>query len=224
MDQYKINETKDWSNIYNYFKEQKTIGIATKNPGKFRAFCELLNELDLEVVFLNELKTVEESDSAKENAIQKAIVASRQVDIPVLSTDENIFLSFLKDEEQPNARIKRIVNYDPTDEEMIEYYLNILEKLENKTGLGIIETYSVIAYKSEVCNMLYEKDTCFFKYPGSKILIKGRPLASLDYHPKYKKYYTELTNEEKEDINNQARKLISDFVNKTLIGIYKDKI
>lgn len=51
-----------------------------------------------------------------------------------------MFLPFLKDEEQPNAKIKRIVNDDPTDEEMREYYLNILEKLENKTGIAIIET------------------------------------------------------------------------------------
>jgi len=198
---------------------KKLIGIATKNPGKFKSFCEILNKLDLEVVFLNELKTAEESDSAKENAIQKAIVASSQVDIPVLSTDESMSLSFLKDEEQPKARIKRIVNDNPTDEEMIEYYLKILERLENKTGLGIIETYSVIAYKSEVCDILYEKDKCFFKYPGSKILIKGRPLASLVYYPQYDKYFTELTDKEKEEINNQAKKLISDFINRTLTGI-----
>lgn len=202
---------------------KKAIGIATKNPGKFSTFCKLLDELDLEVIFLNELKTVEESDSAKENAIQKAVTASNQVDIPVLSTDESMYLPFLKDAEQPNAKIKRIVNDDPTDEEMLEYYLNILEKVENKTGLGIIETYSVIAYKGEVCDILYEKDECFFKYPGSKLLISGRPLASLDYYPKYRKYYTELTDEDKEEINNQAKKLISNFVDRTLNGIYKNK-
>ena len=101
---------------------KKTIGIATKNPGKFSTFCELLDELDLEVVFLNRLKTAEESDSAKENAVQKAVTASNQVDIPVLATDESMSLPFLKAEEQPNAKIKRIVNDDPTDEEMLEYY------------------------------------------------------------------------------------------------------
>lgn len=37
----------------------KKIGIATRNLGKFSTFCKLLDELDLEVVFLNELKTVD---------------------------------------------------------------------------------------------------------------------------------------------------------------------
>jgi hypothetical protein len=200
----------------NTFIKNKVLGIATKNPGKFNTFCELLDGLNLEIIFLNDLETVIENDTVKENAILKAVSASNQVDIPVLSTDESMHLTFLEEEKQPNEKIKRIVNVDPTDEEMLKYYLDILNKQENKIGTGIIETYSVIAYKGLVCDILYEKDSCFFKYPGSTIRISGRPLASLDYYPKYNKYYTELSNEEKDIIYGCSKKIISDFVAQTL--------
>jgi len=180
----------------------RTLGIATNNIGKYDLFKRMLFSLSPDINLVKINCHVNEINDISKNAEYKALFASKTVNFPVFSTDEALIFSHLDDPFQPGSRIKRIISSDPSDEQLVTYYSDLLLKLEPAQRSGKISTSIAFAIQGSLLSSSVLHQDCMFKIPPSKIRLPGRPLASLHYYPQYEKFYSELTESEKlsEDI------------------------
>ncbi|HDR3523477.1 hypothetical protein C1N66_30900 (plasmid) [Bacillus cereus] len=191
------------------------LGLVTTNIGKYEEFKRTIKKIEgLELILLNDIKNIEEGDSIEQNAQIKSLAGSKEVSFPVIATDEGMFLDFLPTSEQPGAYIRRIVGAQATDEEIIEHYSNLIR--DNKTGAGKIVTCYAISLNSKIINQEINVQECLFKIPASNIRIPGRPLASLHYFEEYGGFYSDLSAEEKQSVNQNFSEKIVKFILNTL--------
>jgi len=87
--------------------------IATTNPGKFREYKILLQDLPLKMVSLRDLKIrkkpKEDGKTFRENAIKKAKFYSRLAQLPILADDGGLEIDYLKGE--PGVKSRRWPGY-----------------------------------------------------------------------------------------------------------------
>ncbi len=78
---------------------QKTIILATSNPGKVKEFADLLNPIGYKIISLKEADIVsnpiENGATYKDNSYIKALDASTKTDLPVLADDSGIEIEAL---------------------------------------------------------------------------------------------------------------------------------
>lgn len=190
----------------------------TKNSGKYYSMKELLSKTPYidKVLWLNNVETISEGNNIHENARNKAIKGSLNISEPVIASDEAIYLDFLNEEEQPGACIKRVVSENASDIELINFYSNLIKQKKQKESSGRIISAYAIALEGRIVNEFEYIQECTFKYPPSQTIISGRPLASLHYFKEYNKYYSELSEDQKNILNNKINDKVISFINETL--------
>lgn len=191
------------------------LGFVTKNEGKYQSMKKLLEGKHIvkKLVWINNVNGIIEGDNSLYNANLKSVEGSKLTDIPVLATDESLFLDFLPDNEQPGAYVKRVIGDNPSDLEFISFYSELISKQLDSEGRGKIITAFSVSQKGVVLSEMKYDQVCIFKVPPSDVVLKGRPLASLHYFDKYKAFYSELTDEQKNEINDEFNNKIICFLN-----------
>ena len=120
--------------------------FATTNPAKVKKYREELKKRGIELLTINDLEinlNVEETGkNALENAYIKAKAYYDETHITTIGMDNNLFIEELSEEEQPGTHVRRINGKTLTDDEMIEYYTNLVRthggKLTAKWVYGMV--------------------------------------------------------------------------------------
>lgn len=183
----------------------------TGNLAKLSAMRNRLEQLDIELIGLNDLraegknipKVIEDGNTPLENARLKAVAYYEAFQIPVFSCDSGLYFDNVPDEIQPGVHVRNVNGKCLSDDEMLDYYS------------GLVKTYGnlVARYKNAICFVM--DDTHIYEAmepsmesekfiltdkPHSAIRKQGFPLDSISLDIKTKKYYYDLPENKLEQV------------------------
>ena len=194
--------------------------FATTNPAKIKRYSNKLQERGLQVLTLKDidikLEVEENGKNAIENAYIKAKAYYEATGMITIAVDDNLFIEELPEDKQPGTNVRRVNGKVLTDDEMIEYYTNLVK--ENGSKLTAKWVYGMVVYDGkEPKEYTWSKDHFYFVDKPSEKRTPGYPLNSISVMPEYNKYFVELTPEEKNSNKNNEDDVI-EFIVKSLNG------
>ena len=174
--------------------------FATTNLAKVRKYKEKLKENGIEIITINDLDFKLDIDENGKNAIENAYIKAKTyydvVKIPTIGMDNCLFIEGLPEEKQPGTHVRRINGKELADDEMIEYYTNLIKqyggRLTAKWVYGM-----VICNRKETKEYSWSKGDFYLVDKPCKERNPGYPLDSISVMPENNKYWLELTDEEK---------------------------
>lgn len=174
--------------------------FATTNLAKVRKYKEKLKENGIELITINDLDFKLDIDENGKNAIENAYIKAKTyydvVKIPTIGMDNCLFIEELPEEKQPGTHVRRINGKELKDDEMIEYYTNLVKQYGGKLtakwvyGMVICNAEQIKQYSWSKSNFYLVSKPCKERNPGY-------PLDSISVMPENNKYWLELTDEEK---------------------------
>lgn len=194
--------------------------FATTNPAKVRKYKNELEKNGIELLTIKDLNInlhVEETGkNALENAFIKAKAYFEKTNIITIGMDNNLFIENLPKDKQPGTHVRRINGKELNDDEMIEYYTNLVK--ENGGKLNAKWVYGMVIYDGkEPKEYTWSKEDFYFVDKPSAKRNPGYPLDSISIYPKLNKYFVELTQEEIESKNdNYSEEDTINFIIKSL--------
>lgn len=183
----------------------------TGNPAKLSAMNRRLEQLNIELIGLMDLKeqgltipdVPEDGNTPLENAKQKAMAYYEAFHMPVFSCDSGLYFDNVPDEVQPGVHVRNVNGKCLSDEEMMEYYAGLVKQYGNLTP----------TYKNAICFVMDENNIfeamepsmesekfILTDKPHSTIRKKGFPLDSLSIDIKTGKYYYDLPETELDQV------------------------
>jgi 8-oxo-dGTP diphosphatase len=183
----------------------------TGNPAKLSAMKSRLEQLDIELIGLNDLRAegknipevAEDGDTPLENARLKAVAYYETFQIPVFSCDSGLYFDNVPDEVQPGVHVRNINGKCLSDDEMIDYYSGLVKRYGNL----------VARYRNAICFVMDEKHIyeamepsmesekfILTDKPHGTIRKKGFPLDSISLDIKTNKYYYDLLEDRLEQV------------------------
>ena len=190
--------------------------FATTNPAKINKYAGKLKENGIEVLTLKdldkEIRIEENGKNALENAYIKAKTTYDATNIVSIGMDNNLFIEELPEEKQPGTHVRRINGKVLSDEEMIEYYIDLVKQYGGKLNAKWV--YGMVVYDGkETKQYTWSKGHFYFIDKPSEIRTPGYPLDSISIMPEYKKYFVELTKEEKNNNKTSETDVIEFLLN-----------
>ena len=179
--------------------------FATTNPAKVKKYKEELKNRGIELLTIKDLdldfKVEENGKNALENAYIKAKAYYDKTHITTIATDNSLFIEELPQEKQPGVYVRRINGKRLTDEEMIEYYTNLVKEYGGKLTAKWV--YGMVIYNENgKKEYTWNKDHFYFVDKPCEKRNPGYPLDSISIIPEFNKYMLELTEEEKKKLDN----------------------
>ena len=96
-----------------------------------------------------------------------------------------------------------------TDEEALEHYINLVKEYGGKLKAKWV--YGMVIYNGKTMNQItWNKSEFYFVDTPSEKRNPGYPLDSISIMPNYNKYFVDLTQEEKNQNNNEQK--VFDFI------------
>ena len=174
--------------------------FATTNPAKVGKYKEILKTKGIEIITIKDLNFKLDIEESGKNAIENAYIKEKayfnKTKMPTIGMDNNLFIEELPSDKQPGTHVRRINGKELNDEEMIEYYTNLVKeygtKLTAKWVYGM-----VICSDKGIKEYSWSKDHFYFVDKPSQKRNPGYPLDSITIVPEYNKYLVELTDEDK---------------------------
>lgn len=175
----------------------------TGNPAKLSAMKSRLEQLEIELVGLQDLKAegrmipdvTEDGSTPLENARLKAMAYYEAFGIPVFSCDSGLYFDNVPKEIQPGVHVRNVNGKCLSDGEMIDYY----------AGLARHYGKLVARYRNAICfvmdeNHVYEamepsmesERFILTDKPHGAVRKKGFPLDSISLDIRTNKYYYDL--------------------------------
>ncbi len=180
----------------------KEILFATGNASKVARFNEKLLEKGIVLKSLKDLginlDVEENGKTAIENATIKAKAYYEATKMTTMAMDDTMYIDDIPEDKQPGVFVRRVNGKRLNDEEMIDYYTNLVKtygkdgKLNTKWILGmvIIKDGEISTY-TDITSEYYLVDT------PAKDMREGYPLSSILVNKKANKYDIYLTEEDK---------------------------
>ena len=174
--------------------------FATTNPAKVKKYKDLLEEKGIELITIKDLDYKLPIDENGRNAIENAYIKAKsyydKTKIPTIGMDNNLFIEELPEEKQPGTHVRRINGKELNDDEMIDYYTNLVK--ENGGKLTAKWVYGmVICSRKGINKFTWSKDHFYFVDKPCEKRNPGYPLDSMTIVPEFNKYLVELTEEDK---------------------------
>ena len=198
----------------------KKVLFATGNIAKVKRFKDKLLDKGIELLSLKDLNislNVEENGtSAIENALIKARAYKKEVDMPVMAMDDSLYLENVPENLQPGLFVRRVNDKSLTDEEMIEHYSNLVKDygIDGAIVARWIYGLAIIKENTERTYTWSKNDFLLVDTP-SKVVNPGYPLNSISKNIKLDKYFSEMTQEDQESVQEQEDDVI-DFIAKNV--------
>lgn len=195
--------------------------FATTNQAKVLKYKEALEKQGIELLTIKDLDFKLEIDENGKDALENAYIKAKSyfdaTKIPTIGMDNTLFIEELTGEQQPGTHVRRVNGKELTDDEMIEYYTNLVKN--NGGQLTAKWVYGMVLYNNGKINKLtWAKDHFYFIDKPSKIRNNGYPLDSISIIPEFNKYFVELTPEEKRIISadNETSEIVNFIKNAML--------
>lgn len=183
----------------------------TGNLAKLSAMRNRLEQLDIELIGLNDLRVEgknvpevkEDGNTPLENARLKAMVYYETFQIPVFSCDSGLYFDNVPDEVQPGVHVRNVNGKCLSDDEMIDYYSGLVKAYGNlvaryRNAICFVMDNTHI-YETMEPSMESEKFILTDK-PHSTIRKEGFPLDSISLDIKTNKYYYDLPEDKLEQL------------------------
>ena len=181
--------------------------FATKNPAKIKRYVSKLEQRGIKVLTLKDIDVILEVEETGKNAIENAYLKAKSyydaTGIISIGIDDTLFIEGLSDEKQPGTNVRRVNGKELTDDEMIEYYTNLVK--ENGDKLIAKWVYGmVICNGKESKKYIWEKEQFYLVDKPSEKRTHGYPLNSISVMPSNNKYFVDLMPEENSKSNDEG--------------------
>lgn len=197
--------------------------FATGNENKYELMKRRLKEIEnIEVIMPKHINVKidvnEDGKTAEENAIKKAKAYYDETKLAVIAEDSGLWVEKFSEEDQPGLFVKRINGRDDlSDEEILECYIQKIEKVGGETNARYKTGIAVINEKGEIHSKTVDEELFVFtSNKNNKDYIKGGLLDVISYDPINKKYFNELTEEEKskryQKLDEEIRNMIKEIL------------
>ena len=193
--------------------------FATGNENKYKLMKRRLKEFsEIEVLMPKQINVKinvdENGKTAEENAIKKAKAYYNETKIAIIAEDSGLWVEKFSEEDQPGLFVKRINGReDLSDEEILNCYIEKLNNIGGQSNARYKTGIAVINEKGEVFSKTVDEEMFLLTADkNNKGYIKGGLLDVISYDPINKKYFNELTEEEKsrryETIDEETRNMV----------------
>lgn len=184
----------------------KKILFATGNPTKAKRFSKGLEQSDIEVLSLKDLNMELDVDENGANAIENALIKARacfqNANMPSMGMDDTLYLEGVPEDKQPGLFVRRVNGKTLNDEEMIEHYMGLVKEygVDGKLNCKWIYGLAVIDENGNESTYTWEKADFYMVDTQSEKVNPGYPLNSISKYKNLDKYFTEITEEDKEKL------------------------
>ena len=169
---------------------------ATTNYTKIYNMRRRLEGLPIEIITPDELNldidVIENSESASGNAIKKAQAYYDLTHLPTIAADVSLYIEKVPDELQPGLYVRRVNGKVLTDDEMLEYYQNLIASVGGKTIGYYVKGLALITEKG-IKTIEIKEDEFIFTSIASNKIHKGYPLDSISIDKKTNKYFVDIS-------------------------------
>ena len=199
----------------------KQVLFVTGNPTKAKRFSKGLYEKGIEVITLKdinkEIKIEENGKNAIENALIKARAYSNIVNIPVFAMDDNLYIENIPEEKQPGMYVRRVNGIRLSDEEMIEHYTKLVKEYGTDGKLTCRWVYGIaVINNGKESTYTWSKEDFYMVDKPSNTMNPGYPLNTISINKKLNKYFTDITDEEKEKIHEDEKDVVEFIASKVI--------
>ena len=198
----------------------KKVLFATGNESKAKRFKEGLLKNNIEIITTNNIKekiTVDENGkNAIENALIKARAYAEALDCPVFAMDDNLYIDGIPDDKQPGMYVRRVNGKRLSDDEMIEYYSKLAHEYGDNGKLTCRWVYGIAVINNGIeSTYTWSKEDFYIVDKPSNKINPGYPLNTISINKKLNKYFTDITEEDKKEIQEDENDVI-EFLCKNL--------
>lgn len=196
----------------------KKVLFATGNESKAKRFKKGLLENNIEIITINDIeKNIDIEENGKdaiENALIKARAYANVYDLPVFAMDDNLYIDDIPEDKQPGMYVRRVNGKRLNDNEMIEYYSNLAHEYGKNGKLTCRWVYAIAVIKDgkESTYTWSKEDFYIVDKPSSKI-NSGYPLNTISINKKLNKYFTDMTEEDKEMVKESENDVVKFLCN-----------
>jgi len=198
----------------------KKILFATSNPTKAKRFSKGLLKNNIKVLSLSDINIdidVEENGKdAIENALIKAKAYYNTSNMTVMAMDDNLYIENIPDNLQPGMYVRRVNGKRLTDDEMINHYSSLAKEYGENGKLIARWVYGLAIIKDgKESTYTWSKEDFYIVDIPSKIINPGYPLNSLSKDKKLNKYFTDITEEDIKETNEDETDVV-EFITKNI--------
>ena len=199
----------------------KKVLFATENESKVKRFKNGLLEKNIEIISLNNIDTkvevIENGKNAIENALIKARAYAKVSDLPVFAMDDNLYIDGIPDEKQPGMYVRRVNGKRLNDDEMIEYYSNLAHTYGKNGRLTCRWVYGIaVINKDKESTYTWRKEDFYIVDKPTNKINPGYPLNTISINKRLNKYFTDITEEDKKEIQENENDVIEFLCEKIL--------
>ena len=192
--------------------------FATTNPAKVKKYADELAKRGIELKTIKDiginLNIEENGKNAIENAYIKAKTYYDKTGITTIGLDNNLYIEGLPEEKQPGTHVRRVNEKELTDDEMLEYYTNLVHRYGGKLTAKWV--YGMVIYNGkEEKEYSWSKSNFYLVDKPCEKRNPGYPLDSMSIMPECNKYFVDLT---KEDRNKDKQNYNEDDVIQFIIN------
>lgn len=199
---------------------KKKVLFGTTNPSRLARLRAVTKTLPIEIVGLKELNInldIEENGKTpEENAVQKVKEYFKASKIPTFSIDAGLYIDKFPEDKQPGVFVRRINGKAASDEEMLKYYINELNKVGGESKGKWIISIALAISEDQIFTRDFTDET-YFTSKKSPVVRQGEPLGSLQISRTLNKYKSEITDEERSKLDAKLDKDLFEFL-KEFIG------
>lgn len=182
--------------------QQKQIVFATANPTKAKRFSKGLLKNNIEVLSLKDLEidldVNENGKDAIENALIKARACFKKTYMPSIGMDDTLYFENVPENKQPGMYVRRVNGKTLNDEEMLNYYIDLVKQYgtDGKLYCKWIYGLAVIDQNGKESTYTWNKDNFYMVDMPSDKINPGYPLNSISKYKLIDKYFTEITEDD----------------------------
>lgn len=191
----------------------KKILFATENESKAERFRNKLLKKNIEIITINDLDKKIPIEENGKNAIENAVIKAKAYEnicgFPILAMDDNLYIEKIPEEKQPGMYVRRVNGKRLNDEEMIKYYSDLAKKYGNNGKLTCRWVYGIaIINNGKEATYTWSKEDFYIVDKPSNKINEGYPLNTISINKKLNKYFTDMTEEDKEKIKEDESEVI----------------
>ena len=196
----------------------KKVLFATGNESKAERFKKGLLENNIEIITINDIeKNIDIEENGKdaiENALIKARAYANVYDLPVFAMDDNLYIDDIPEDKQPGMYVRRVNGKRLNDNEMIEYYSNLAHEYGKDGKLTCRWVYGIAVIKDgKESTYTWSKEDFYIVDKPSNKINSGYPLNTISINKKLNKYFTDMTEEDKEMVKESENDVVKFLCN-----------